>query len=144
MSDSKNTKLKEGFTQVVVWEGCSLKDSEIPEFEDFVKSLGAAGVQFLEVVLTLPDLGHDGAVPGTGGRSDILFAITQEGMNKFAIARLQYGMRWLDDVYGNNNGHIYPERIQEYRSWDMAETLDSEIAQAIDEELEELEEDGEL
>jgi hypothetical protein len=33
-------------------------------------------------------------------------------------------MRWLDDVYGNGHGDLYPADVRELLSWDSAPTGD--------------------
>ena len=113
-----NVKLNEGFTQVCVWPETSLGGSTGKEFEEWVLTNFGTRVQFLETIVTNPDLDSVGdVVPETGGREDLFFAVHNEDIAKFAIPRLVVGIRWIEDVYGNGGGYLYPARVAEYKSW---------------------------
>ena len=78
-------------------------------------------VQYLETILTKPDLDEEGnPVPETGGRSDIFFALHDDDVTGFTITRLSIGARWIEDVLSEMNGnrHLYPSRVQNYCLWD--------------------------
>ena len=78
-------------------------------------------VQYLETILTKPDIGRDGEpIENTGGRSDILFAVHLNDIAKFAVPRLQAGIRWIEDVLAPDNyrSPIYPKRVFQYRTWE--------------------------
>ena len=114
---------KPEFTQVCVWPACFINkdgvidDERIKEFETMMEEQFKCRFQFLEEVTTKPDLHNDGTpVLGTGGRIDLLFSIHSEDIGKFAVARLQYGIRWLEDVV-NGDPHIYNDKIKEYMCW---------------------------
>lgn len=114
-----NKQLNQDFTQVCVWPGTLVGSEQIEAFEQFILDDLGARAQYLEEVKTAPDLDQKGyPIEGTGGRNDLFFAIHSEDVGKFAVARLAYGMRWLEDVYGNGGGVLYPERIVNYMSWD--------------------------
>lgn len=111
------------YTQVCVWPGTLLEENQIQEFENFFAEQGFR-VQFLESIITMPDRDDTGAkVPGTGGRTDIIFALHDEDVMKFAVPRLQMGIRWIEDVLDNEqanrtwNWSIYPDHLQQYRCW---------------------------
>lgn len=114
---TENVERNEGYSQVCVWPGTTLGDAQEQEFVKFFQEELGTRIQFLEVVLTFPDVKDCVVVEGTGGRSDIFFAVHNEDIGKFAVPRLQYGMRWIEDVYLNGNGVLYPERIASYRTW---------------------------
>jgi hypothetical protein len=112
------------FTQVVVWPGTLLGNNTPAEFEEFVSNELSARVKFIGEFTTGPDFDD----PTTGGREDLLFYVHTEDIPKFAVARLAYGMRWLEDVldnekYRNTNlgapeGYsIYPEEVTKLYSW---------------------------
>lgn len=112
-----NITRPDDFLQVVVWPGTLLAESDVGEFESWIKEELGAEVVFLECVTTLPDRNSYGSkVPGTGGRIDLLFAVRQRDITKFAVKRLAYGMSWIEDVLAKNSG-LYESRVQKYHSW---------------------------
>jgi len=118
----KNVERKEKFTQVCVWPGTIIKDAEIPDFEKFFKDEVSARVQYLETIKTLPDKNEDGTIiEDTGGRSDVFFAVHDDDVMGFSIPRLQFGIRWIEDVLGNEEKYsLYPDRVKDYCSWDYS------------------------
>ena len=121
MNKQENTPRSEDYNQVCVWPGTILPETHI---EKFVKHFEENGfrIQHLETLRTGPDLDSTGKpIDGTGGRSDVLFAIHNDDVMKFAIPRMQMGIRWIEDVLDNearaNDYSIYPARVQEYRTW---------------------------
>jgi len=115
-----NIQLKEGFRQVCVWPGSVVGEENIAEFETQLFEQLGTRVQYLEEVLTAPDYKNGFPVEDTGGRSDLFFAVHEEDIMKFAVPRLNYGIRWIEDVYGNGHGDLYPARIAEYKCWEEA------------------------
>lgn len=115
-----NIERKPGFEQVCVWSGTTVGADMVAEFEAFVLDKLGTRVQYLEEVLTAPDYKNGFPVEGTGGRNDVLFAVHRDDIGRFAVPRFQYGMRWIEDVYGNGHGALYPERVAEYQTWDYA------------------------
>jgi len=111
---------KPEFRQVCVWPGTVVGD----EREEFVSSMlneFGARVAYLEEVETCPDRDSGGrCVEGTGGRNDLFFAVHRDDIGKFAVPRLAYGIRWIEDVLSEVNGGaaLYPERVGQYRCWD--------------------------
>ena len=116
-----NKQLNTNFTQVCVWPGTLVGADRVADFEQFVLENLGTRVQYLEEVQTFPDMRDGKPVEGTGGRNDVLFAVHNEDVMKFAVPRFQYGMRWLEDVYGNGGGDLYPERVAEYQCWDAVD-----------------------
>lgn len=112
----ENVAKKKNFNQVCVWPSTIVSEADIPEFIKFFKDTFGVRAQFLEEYKTLPDRDYGLIVEGTGGRSDVLFAIHKEDVGKFVIARLKYGMRWIEDAL-DNSPEIYEERISKYRTW---------------------------
>jgi len=113
---TKNVPLKEGFEQVCVWPATIVGDKKA-EFETFFLEETGTRVQFLEEVETGPDMHEGQPVEGTGGRVDVFFAVHNEDVMKFAVPRLSMGIRWIEDVYGNGGGHMYPARCNAYKTW---------------------------
>lgn len=109
-----------GFTQVCMWPGAVVGLDKVADLEKFFMDEFGVRIQYLEEIDTYPDEDQYGrAVEGTGGRNDLFFAIHDDDIvkNGFAIRRLQYGIRWIEDVYGNGQGHLYAPRVTQYKSW---------------------------
>ncbi len=125
MNNLANKILKDDFTQVVVWESTSVPEGKEAEFENFILEDFGIECQYLECVITNPGFG------GPGCRSDLMFAIKDASENGFCTKRLQFGMRYIEDIYSDINGRkgdvLYPSRIKEYMSWNPDYT-DSEWA----------------
>ena len=107
-----DTHMESQFNQLCVWPGVVVGDSKKVQ-EDFVKffrdELGVA-VKYETEVKTLPD------TPGcteTGGRNDVFFYIADDDIMKFAVPRLNMGIRWYEDVLSNGGGDIYPTEVLE-------------------------------
>ena len=105
--------MKGKFNQLCVWPGTVVGDSKKVQ-EDFVKffkdELGVT-VKYETKVKTLPDPGDLGMK--TGGRNDLFFYIADDDIGKFAVPRLQMGIRWYEDVLGNGGGKLYPTEVLE-------------------------------
>lgn len=102
--------------QVCVWPDTILEeytDEKVKEVEDWFKSELAVRIKVLEFIKTNPTPGES----GTGGRMDMLFAIHNEDTARFAIARIQIGAKWLDDMYSSGQGYLYPSRVKDYTFW---------------------------
>lgn len=116
----KNVERKEDLKQVCIWPGVVLGNNTPEDFEEFMQEQFGVRVQYLETILTKPDTDSSGReVPDTGGRSDLFFAIHSNDIMKFSIARLQAGIRWIEDVLSKDNymSRIYPERVFDYCTW---------------------------
>lgn len=105
----------ENFNQVCVWHGTIVGKSCAKDFENWLKEeFNVRGV-YCEEVLTLPTPGEE----GTGGRNDLFFRVHDEDVMKFAVPRLQIGIRWWEDVLNNGNEVLYPqETLEKYpKTW---------------------------
>lgn len=105
MATKTNIEQLENYTQVCVWEGVVLDQGEINEFQDWVLKTFNTRAQYLESIVVKPN------------REDVIFAIHSDDTNKFAVPRLQYGIRWIEDVFSNGGGRLYPARFSKYKSW---------------------------
>ena len=105
--------MKKEFNQLCVWPGTVVGDSKKVQ-EDFVKffkdELGVT-VKYETEVKTLPDPKDLGIK--TGGRNDIFFYIADGDISKFAIPRLNMGIRWYEDVLSNGGDKLYPTEVLE-------------------------------
>ena len=111
--NTENIPLLPGFKQVCVMQG-TLAPDPIEDFVTFFQKELGVRVQYLETILTNPD---PDSPKETGDRSDLFFAIHDEDIAKFAVPRFQFGVRWIEDVYGNGGGYLYPARVAEYKTW---------------------------
>ncbi len=112
------------FKQVVVWPGTLLGNNTQEEFEEFLLEELKTRTKYIGEFTTKSDYDD----PTTGGRKDLLFYIHSEDVMKFAVARLAYGMRWLEDVLDNEKHRnielgapedysIYPDEVVKLYSW---------------------------
>ena len=117
--------MKEQYKQVCVWPGCVVKepdniDESVKVFEKTMKEQFDVRVKYLEEIDTLPDTKEDGSiVEDTGERTDLFFSVHEEDVGKFAIPRLKFGIRWIEDVLANGNyrSNIYPDHVFKYVTW---------------------------
>ena len=78
------------------------------------------GTRILPVMIceTYPDIGEDGSdIDDTGGRQDLFFFIHQDDMETMFDRFEKFGSdapRWLEDIYFNDQGHWYPEWVEEW------------------------------
>lgn len=100
-------------SQIVVWPATVVGQDNIEKFEQWLASEGF-NVTYLEEFKTLPDTDEWGdTIPETGGRNDLLFQVDDDSLSKFAIWRLQYGMRWWEDYLDNGSSSIVPQEVLE-------------------------------
>ena len=114
----ENIKLNKNFTQVCIWPGTIVGTDKIKEFEKYILEDFGVRVQYLEEIKTKSDVND----LTTGGRNDLFFAVHNEDIGKFSVARLHAGIRWIEDVLSSTNGYsenpIYPERVLNYKTWE--------------------------
>lgn len=124
--NTENIPLQENYSIVVIWPGTIIESDQTADFEEWILTEFGTRVQYLESIKTNPDPGR----PGSGGRIDAFFAVHNDDIPRFAYPKIQIGARWLEDVYFNNQGHLYPERVKEYLGQYMDKVL-SEAAMGI-------------
>jgi hypothetical protein len=95
----------EDFTQLCVWPATLVGQDRIKDFEQFMLGTFNTRIKYAEEVLTKPN------EDGEGGRNDVFFFVHTEDVPKFAVPRLQYGIRWWEDV--KNVSGLYPSSIVE-------------------------------
>jgi len=103
------------YTQLCCWSGTTIDGLTNEEFEKDMFEMFGVRIKMAEATLTLPDKDDNGNdIPETGGRSDLLFYVHNDDINKFAISRLGAGIRWWEDVIKyNDNSHLYTAEILE-------------------------------
>ena len=98
------------FNQLCVLQGTIRPDGGAEELEKFFKEEMGVTVKFETQVKTLPDTPE---CTETGDRNDIFFYIADDDIGKFAVPRLQMGIRWWEDVLGNGASNLYTEEFLE-------------------------------
>jgi len=106
----ENNVQSKGFNQLCVLEGTLMPEGGAKALEAFFKDEMKVDVRFETQVETLPD--NPGCTE-TGGRNDLFFYIADKDIGKFAVPRLQMGVRWWEDILGNGNGKLYPSEVLE-------------------------------
>lgn len=111
-----NVELKPRFTQACDWEATIVGADKIEDFVAFMANDFGVRIQYLEEIVTGPEIKNGRGVPDTGGRSDVFFAVHDDDVDKFAMKPLAYGIRWVDDVLAAENyaSEIYPNRVFGY------------------------------
>lgn len=113
----ENISILPDYTQVCVWPGTSLGGHPPEDFVAYIaENFNGVRVQVLEEIYTKP-----GSSPEeTGNRCDLFFAVHKDDIGQFAVPRLSYGIRWIEDVLSTANyrGRIYPERVFKYKTWE--------------------------
>jgi hypothetical protein len=103
------------YKTLCVMPGTVLGMEQVPEFEAFFLESEGVRVRYLEEVITGPSIDGDGLpIPETGGRNDVIFAVHDDDVSKFALRRFAHGVRWLDDVL-DTDAPIYPEHLVRLR-----------------------------
>ena len=117
MTKSINPVKKEDYNQVCVWPATIVGEDKITEFEKFMLEQFKTRVQYLEEIKTLPDKGK--SIEESGGRNDVFFAVHDDDIGKFSVPRLEFGIRWIEDVLSKDNykDKIYPSRVSKYKTW---------------------------
>jgi len=91
------------------WSGTLVNEGQEKEVKEFFKSEFKIEITPVGCVHTLPDEGE--TLAESGGRCDFFFYVNLKDIPSFAIARLEYGMRWWEDVYFNKGENIYPRNF---------------------------------
>jgi hypothetical protein len=113
------------YNQVCVAIAFPVKDFD-PEFQmftHFMEKVAQIRIQPLEVVETYPNRDEFGMIiPDTGGRKDLIFAIHDNDVDKFAIARKLLPIFFIEEALGRLAGKysIYPTRLRGYVSFGIA------------------------
>ena len=101
---------KKQFNQLCVMQGTLMPEGGAKELESFFKDEMGVNIRFETQVKTLPDTPE---CTETGGRNDLFFYVADNDISKFAVPRLQMGIRWWEDVLGNGNGKLYDNDVLE-------------------------------
>ena len=97
-----------------VWPATVIEPDEADNFNEWLADEFSVNGEYVEGFETLPDM-----EPGSGGRIDTLFRVANADVPKFAVPRLNYGIRWYSDYIDQNRG-IVPKAIIERYAGDEA------------------------
>jgi hypothetical protein len=93
------------YKQVCVWMGTTLGDNTPDDFVKFIAdTFGGTRAKF---ICEDRRSGQE--------RVDLVFYVNSEDIGKFAVPRLAYGIRWLEDVMNNDPCYIPPKGVE--RCW---------------------------
>ena len=112
------TQEQNPFIQLCVWPGTIVGPDQVESFIQWLSDRFDVRGKYDCEVLTNPDLDKYGnPVEGTGGRNDLFFYIHSEDVGKFAVPRLEYGIRWWEDVikYNDTSKHLYSQEFLDNR-----------------------------
>jgi hypothetical protein len=97
------------YDQLVVIQGLDFKEDDKKDFLAIFKRHHFHKPKILGVITTLPSKDVNGkTIEGTGGRKDFFFFINNKDIGRFSIWRLNYSMRWWEDIFYNHEEEIYP------------------------------------
>jgi len=116
-NNKENIGRPDEYQQVCVWPGMSVSKEDRHEFQEHFLAQGFRLI-LMETIITGPDRDENGNVdPETGGRIDTIFSVHNDDVMKFAITRIDMGIKWIEDVLDNEKEgcSIYPDRVKEYR-----------------------------
>jgi len=96
------------FNQLCVWPGTVLGNSTIEDLTNFFKNEFDVRIKFAEEVITNGNIERN----EEGRRNDLFFYIHNEDIEKFAVKRLEVGIRWWEDVVKyNDDAYLYSQEI---------------------------------
>ena len=116
--DAWNDRDEEAYSVVAVIPGCVVfQENSVSSLGDFAHSVGAKHpLLIIGSATTLPDSEEqDHPAPESGGRHDFFFAFHNLDIMRVAISRLQYGVRWWDDIVDNEWNNLPLVLKGEYR-----------------------------
>lgn len=146
-----------GYNVLCAWPGVLVEDDDHEEVQNFFANMGAKHpVHIVGCVLTRPDVEErESENPHTGGRADFLFYFHDDDIRRVAVRRLMHGIRWWEDVVGNELQHaqddgwawlnysIFEPMLHAEISLQHPEFYEGEMSRELDAWLEEFELGGE-
>ena len=102
----------DNYKQVCVWQGTHVEWDEYEQVQNFLKvSFNMQHpIKIIGNIITLPSAG------GPGGRSDFCFLIHNEEKALSNVKRLEFSIRWWEDVLMNlskTDQKIYPLKFRQ-------------------------------
>jgi len=104
------------YSCLCIWSGTIVEQEDVDSGqvdEFFGKAMKCEHpIRPVGCVYTVPDRDGGQIVKDTGGRCDFVFYVHNEDVMRFAVPRLNYGIRWWDDVVSNKSHIIYPAKFR--------------------------------
>ena len=99
---------------LALWPGLEVRKRDVPvRVHAFFKKMFDIEVIPVGCVETL-SVTNDSGEEIEGGRCDFFFYIIQmEDVQKFALERFKFGIKWWEDVFFNHGESIYPPEFLE-------------------------------
>ena len=94
-----------GYTQMLVWPGTTFTYGDLASFQEMLQE--AFGVSMPARVVGTVETRPTPGEPGTGGRVDLCFVLHDDDVAKLVLTRMQFGIKWLEDVH-SNSAWLYP------------------------------------
>ena len=128
----KNPYSAEGYNTLCVWEGTLVEHGQEAGIEKFFLDEFKVHIKYVDKFLTLPGKG------GPGGRSDVLFALLDSEMTKFAMIRIHMGdCRWWSDyIMIHHSRSIIPLNILHKYDIETIADVDEKLHDQIQEDPE--------
>ena len=90
-----------------------MREEECADVIEFFKDKLNTTPTIIGCVATIPSKNSEGDdIPGTGGRVDLVFYVDGKDIPEFSGRRIEFGMRWWEDVYFNKQEDIYPSEFR--------------------------------
>ena len=114
--DMPQLKPDDGYSVLCVWPNIVAETDDIDSINEHMSNMGCKHpVHIVGCVETLPNFEHRGLDDDdplkTGGRIDFCFYFHDEDIYRVAVRRLQFGIRWWEDVVANDLEHGLSEGI---------------------------------
>ena len=98
---------------VAIWPGTTVREEDCADVIEFFKDKLNTTPTIIGCVTTMPSKNSEGDdIPGTGGRIDLGFYVDWKDIPEFSGRRIEFGMRWWEDVYFNKQEDIYPSEFR--------------------------------
>ena len=105
-----------------ITDDAPLWPSHIKALQDYWLRTNNTRIMPVMILETFPDLVEDDdgileEVEGTGHRQDLFFFVHEDDMETMYDRFEKFGddaPRWLFDIYGNDQGYLYPPWVEEW------------------------------
>ena len=143
--DFPHLEKEKGYEVLAVWPSMVAQTDDADAIQEYFSNMGCKNpVKIIGCVQTLPDYGDRHLdEPLTGGRVDLCFYFHNEDIYRVAVRRLTVGIRWWEDVVGNDVKHAQDEGVdyetysiypKDFRDWAEPQPEDLDLRAWLGEE----------